>query len=826
MAGNDVTIQLRAQDGASNTFRQVGRSAQDMGRQIDQTGKTGEQSLTRISKAGAVAGAAFTALSGTLSLAARANAEAEASQARLSTAIENTGHSLFEYKDAIDAASKTALQLGFDDEDAADSIAKLTTATGDANKATKDLAIAEDISRARKIDLASATNIVIAAEQGRTGALKRIGIQIDENASKEQTLAALQQTFAGNAEAYSRTSAAGMDRLKNSAENALEAIGAHLGPMQELLMLAPGLHAGFVGLGTAVGALAPEFTAAAAAATLLDVALGPVGIAALAIGAAAALFEFSSTAKQDFVPSVDDANTSAVDLNQTLRDLIETGSVISPLAKETTDAFTSISSGVADYQARLSAAKKEAKDFSIIPSGEPGQVDEYTKHQQHAADALAALAAEADKASISNEDLSKAQTAINDILTSTAPAAADSRIELQKLTDQVHNGDILWSEYIDSVIGVDAIMDQLSLTTIKQTGATNDQTYATQQATHALDTYSAAQAAQLTTQTDAFKGLQDEIAAQDALNQKKAEYASFAGMQVQTGNLNDLIAQNAALKEQQGAYYGVADGIQSVGEAQAVFKQTQDGLIGSEGTYTGQLSEYQTQLGYINNAQDLLNQRVADGIPLTQEQTDFLNDAASAQERLTGGTEDATIQLGIQAEQYAENMRIGDELNQNTSNLNGTIQDLILALQGIPGYVRTELDADTSDLAAGVAGAQAMLDTIDGRTVTTYVNIEQGYVAPGALGYQLGGMTPANHALGHAQHGAAMNGGWWMVGEAGPELTNGRIVLPATASAEHVRSSGGGGGITMHFHKGVTVVADDPRHFADQMRSFQYGQMR
>jgi hypothetical protein len=45
MANNDVTITLRAQDGASNTFKQVGRVAQTTAKTINQVGTTSERAL-------------------------------------------------------------------------------------------------------------------------------------------------------------------------------------------------------------------------------------------------------------------------------------------------------------------------------------------------------------------------------------------------------------------------------------------------------------------------------------------------------------------------------------------------------------------------------------------------------------------------------------------------------------------------------------------------------------------------------------------------------------------------------------------------------------
>jgi hypothetical protein len=66
-------------DKGSATFQKVGDSAQKMGTQIDQAGTTGERGLKRLSKAGAVTGAAITALSGTLTCAGEAVLDGQAS---------------------------------------------------------------------------------------------------------------------------------------------------------------------------------------------------------------------------------------------------------------------------------------------------------------------------------------------------------------------------------------------------------------------------------------------------------------------------------------------------------------------------------------------------------------------------------------------------------------------------------------------------------------------------------------------------------------------------------------------------------------------------
>jgi hypothetical protein len=171
---NDVTIVIKGRAGRQTRLR-AGHvvEATTMGHAVADAGVRGEQGLTRINRAGAALGAAMGGVLDITRAASSAYQESEASAQRLQSAIEATGHSTFEFQDALNAASQKALQLGFDDEDAADAIARLTDATHDTSAAINDLATAEDLAAARKIDLASATNIVIAAEQGRDTARSR-----------------------------------------------------------------------------------------------------------------------------------------------------------------------------------------------------------------------------------------------------------------------------------------------------------------------------------------------------------------------------------------------------------------------------------------------------------------------------------------------------------------------------------------------------------------------------------------------------------------------------------------------------------------------------
>ena len=122
---------------------------------------------------------------------------------------------------------------GFTGDELRSSLSALVTVTKDTKQAQTDQSAAEDLARARGIDLASATNIVIKAQEGNVGALKKLGIIVpavtknvddlkashqkftpeqlkaaqaaDKQATATAALAAIQKAAQGQAEAYAGT---------------------------------------------------------------------------------------------------------------------------------------------------------------------------------------------------------------------------------------------------------------------------------------------------------------------------------------------------------------------------------------------------------------------------------------------------------------------------------------------------------------------------------------------------------------------------------------------------------------------------------------------
>jgi hypothetical protein len=319
-------IELAVRDGVSKALRDIGITADQTTRKVEDGNRRAARSSQDWSKAAAGIGAA---LGGVTVLATKFANESEVANQRLQASIEATGASYDDYADSIKDASDAALQMAFDDEEAVDALAALTQGTGDAQRALDDLSLVMDIARARGISLADASRIVIAAEQGRITSLRRLGISIDENATREEALAALQTKFAGQAEAYAETNAATWDRVGNTIENKLESIGGTLVDFQgPILALSTA--------GVALGPLSDAFTAldgkaklAAASSKALHLALSPAGLLGIVGGLTAGMVylvattdEFSASAQAAEDESADLANSYAA-LAASIDDVIE-----------------------------------------------------------------------------------------------------------------------------------------------------------------------------------------------------------------------------------------------------------------------------------------------------------------------------------------------------------------------------------------------------------------------------------------------------------------------------------------------------------------------
>lgn len=255
MARGNVRIGIVAD--ASGVRRGVGDAEQALGK----LNRDGSKHAAGLSRALAGVGSAFAAI-GVASFArdtVKAALDAEASAARVRKAVENAGLSYQRYGGHIDAVIQRQSTLAaLDDEDLADSFAKIVTRTHDVNEALRLNAVATDVARGRQISLEAATKLVINAHNGQLGALKRLGVDIqpvttaqdklkastdkataaqlaaakatDKAATSTKATAALQQAYAGQAAAFGQTGAGAVARFSVAWENLQEQIGQKVLP--------------------------------------------------------------------------------------------------------------------------------------------------------------------------------------------------------------------------------------------------------------------------------------------------------------------------------------------------------------------------------------------------------------------------------------------------------------------------------------------------------------------------------------------------------------------------------------------------------------------
>jgi hypothetical protein len=145
-------------------------------------------------------------------------------------ALDALGISYDEYIRRIDAVIRAQAKLGFDDEALMQTFQMFVRSTRDVNKALELNALAIDVARGRYIDLEQAAQIVNKANLGMSGALRRIGIDVDRTATRTELLAALQRAYGRAAEEASDDAVAASDRLRVEWENLMEIVGMGLLP--------------------------------------------------------------------------------------------------------------------------------------------------------------------------------------------------------------------------------------------------------------------------------------------------------------------------------------------------------------------------------------------------------------------------------------------------------------------------------------------------------------------------------------------------------------------------------------------------------------------
>lgn len=155
----------------------------------------------------------------------------QVSQVKVNAILKTLKGSLEDHTKAIDKASAAAVNLGFDDEDAAESMAKLLQVTGDTTKANQAFELSMDLARFKGIALTDAQQAITMALNGNTRVLKQLGIDIPDNATKMELLGLVHEKVAGQAAAFGDTAAGAQEKFKVAMENVQEKLGGIVLPV-------------------------------------------------------------------------------------------------------------------------------------------------------------------------------------------------------------------------------------------------------------------------------------------------------------------------------------------------------------------------------------------------------------------------------------------------------------------------------------------------------------------------------------------------------------------------------------------------------------------
>jgi hypothetical protein len=182
----------------------------------------------------AVAGAAAGAYAATLLVdGVKSAIEDEAAQAKLATTLKNvTGATNNQIKAVEKYITETALANGVTDDQLRPSLDRLIRSTKDATRAQELQSLALDIAAGTGKDLSAVSEALGKAYDGNLGALRRLGVGIDDSIIKSKNFdaaaAALSKTFEGQASKQAETFQGKMARLTVAFDEAKETVGSYV----------------------------------------------------------------------------------------------------------------------------------------------------------------------------------------------------------------------------------------------------------------------------------------------------------------------------------------------------------------------------------------------------------------------------------------------------------------------------------------------------------------------------------------------------------------------------------------------------------------------
>jgi len=230
MAGQSRTLKLSI----LGDIDQLKKSLATGTKEVDGfAGKLGDFSK-KAGLAFAAAGAAAAAYAGKLLIdGVKSAIEDEAAQAKLATTLKNvTGATNNQIKATEDYITKTALANGVTDDQLRPSLDRLLRATKDVTRAQELQSLALNIAAGTGKDLSAVSEALGKAYDGNLGALRRLGVGIDDSIIKSKDFdaaaLALSKTFEGQASQQADTFQGKMARLTVAFDEAKETVGSYV----------------------------------------------------------------------------------------------------------------------------------------------------------------------------------------------------------------------------------------------------------------------------------------------------------------------------------------------------------------------------------------------------------------------------------------------------------------------------------------------------------------------------------------------------------------------------------------------------------------------
>lgn len=215
----DFTRGLRGARGATKTF----------------AGKIGDYTRKAALGFGALAGAALGAAAVIGKTAVDAAIEDEQSQMRLAEALRNTvGATKAQIKSTESWIEQQQKAYGVSDTKLRPALANLVRVTDNVTEAQKLTSLAMDIAQSKSLDLETVSLALAKAHEGNLGALKRLGIPLDDSIVKTKDFAAATQVmtdlFGGAAQANTETLGGKMQIMREKVGELQESLGQFLIP--------------------------------------------------------------------------------------------------------------------------------------------------------------------------------------------------------------------------------------------------------------------------------------------------------------------------------------------------------------------------------------------------------------------------------------------------------------------------------------------------------------------------------------------------------------------------------------------------------------------